>query len=126
MQKKKISIKLKVEFCPICSQKMDLCVTSHKNKPFIDNKFYTKMCFTCYNVPKISEQKYDENGYIKEELELEYCKKNLYKPEELLHEGSADSIQYAKKCYRSVKNLVIENDKKTITKTKPKLEFYII
>lgn len=105
---------------------MDICVTSHKNKPFIDNKFYAKMCFTCYSLPKILQQKYDENGYIKEEVQLDYCKENLNKPEELVHEGSADTIEYARKCYRSVKNLIVEKNKKITNKTKPKLEFYII
>lgn len=123
LKTEKIKLKSKVESCPICNQKLDLCVTSHKNKPFIDNNLYPKMCFTCYSVPKTSVQKYDENGYIKEELELEYSHKNLHKPEELLGEGSAESIEQAKKSYRAVKNLPIQKDIKN--KTKPKLECYV-
>lgn len=126
---KKISIKLKSDKknkknpCPICGQHMDICVTSHKNKPFIDNKFYSKMCFTCYSVPKISEQKYDDNGYIKEEVELEYNHKNLNTAEQLMHSGSADSFEQAKKCVRSVRSLKIEKEIKN--KYKPKLECYL-
>lgn len=124
--KEKIKSKQKnkhVNPCPICNQHMDLCVTSHKNKPFVDNKNYSKMCFTCYSTPKILQQKYNENGYIIEQVDLPYDKKNLHTPEELLHEGSADSLEQAKKCVRSVKKLVIEN--KINNKTKPKLEFYL-
>lgn len=125
---KKISIKLKLDKhknkksnpCPICGQHMDICVTSHKNKPFIDNNFYSKMCFTCYSVPKTSEQKYDENGYIKEEIDLEYNHKNLNTAEQLVHAGSADSLEQAKKCLRSVKSLKIKKEIKN--KYKPKFE----
>lgn len=124
MQKKKISLKLKDNSCPICFQKMDLCVTSHKNKPFIDNKLYPKMCFTCYSVPKIYDQKYDEKGYIKEEIALDYSHRNLNTPQELFNEGSADSIDQAKKCYNSVKKLMIGKEIKN--KTKPKLELYLL
>lgn len=109
--------------CPICSQHMDMCVTSHKNKPFVDNKTHPKMCFTCYSVPKILEQKYDEKGYIIEEKELEYSKKNLHSPEELYQEGSADSLEQAKKSVSSVKKLILEKEIKN--KIKPKLEFYL-
>lgn len=122
LKSKKIN-KTKSDNCPICNQHMDLCVTSHKNKPFVDNKFYSKMCFTCYSVPKILSQKYNEQGYIQEEITMEYCHKNLNKPEELLFEGSAETIEKAKKSYKAVKNLTLEKEIKN--KTKPKLECYI-
>jgi hypothetical protein len=115
--------KKKSDNCPICGQYMDLCVISHKNKPFVDNRLYPKICFTCYCVPKVSDQKYDENGYIKEEIDLEYSHKNLYKPEDLLLKGSAENIHQATKSYKAVKNLQIEKQIKN--KTKPKLECYI-
>lgn len=125
--KKKLELKKsKIELCPICNQKMDMCVTSHKNKPFVDNKLYPKMCFTCYSVPKIIDQKYDEKGYIIEENILEYSHKNLHKSEEIFHQGSADTLEQAKKCVRSVKNLVVQKDAKQKEKSKPKLEFYIL
>ena len=128
MKKIKINIKDKIELplCPICSQEMDLCVTCHKTKPFIDNKMYPQMCFGCYNTPKISDQKYDENGYIKEEIDLEYSRKNLHTPEELFFMGSVSSLEEAKKCVRGVKKLEINKDSKIKNKTKPKLEFYNI
>lgn len=114
-----------INICPICFQKIDLCVTSHKNKPFIDNKLYPKICFTCFHVPKIFEQKYDERGYIKEEICLDYSHENLHKPEDLVYSGSADSLEHAKRCVKAVKNLHIEKcSKKDDKKTKPKLEFY--
>lgn len=125
-EKKQEKIKLNkknVMSCPICGQHMDMCVTSHKNKPFVDNKLYAKMCFTCFSVPKILQQKYDEKGYISEQIELSYDKKNLHTAEELVHEGSADSLDQAKKCVRSVKKLVVE--KHINNKIKPKLEFHI-
>jgi hypothetical protein len=114
----------KSDLCPICEQKMDMCVTSHKNKPFIDNNIYPKMCFTCFSVPKILDQKYDDKGYIKEENVLEYSHKNLHSAENIFKEGSADSLEQAKKCVRSVKNLTVGKEIKN--KIKPKLEFYLV
>jgi hypothetical protein len=124
--KKKLTLKrAKNELCPICSQEIDMCVTSHKNRPFIDNKLYSKMCFTCYSVPKIIDQKYDEKGYIIEEKQLEYSHKNLHNPEEIFTQGSADSLEQAKKSVRSVKKLIVQKETKQKEKSKPKLEFYM-
>jgi hypothetical protein len=111
--------------CPICNQTIDLCVISHKNKPFVDNKCYSEMCFTCYHVPKVSEQKYDEKGYIIEEVDLEYSIKNLNSPEELFDSGSADSLECAKRSVRAVKNLKILKSGKD-KKIRPKLEHYLL
>lgn len=119
----KPKIKQKKDPCPICGQHMDLCVTSHKSKPFVDNKTYPKMCFTCYSVPKILKQKYGENGYIIEQIELPYDIKNLHKPQELFYEGSADSLEQARMCVNSVKKLVVK--KQINNKIKPKLDFYL-
>ena len=106
--------------CPVCNQKMDLIITSHKNKPFVDNKTYDKICFTCYNVPKIIEQKYYKDGSIKEEIQLEYAIDNLHSPQELLNQGSAENINQAKISVNAVKNLKVL---KNITKKyKPKQE----
>ena len=44
---------LRYKLCPICDQPMDIEVTSHKNSPFVDNKTYSTMCFTCYFAPKM-------------------------------------------------------------------------
>lgn len=122
--KTKIKKVKKGEVCPICDQIMDLCVTSHKNKPFIDNKCYPKICFTCYHVPKITEQKYDEKGYILEEVSLDYSIKNLHSPEELFNSGSADSLEYAKKSVRAIKKLEIAKGGKE-KKNRPNLEYYL-
>jgi hypothetical protein len=124
MKKIKIKEKRKLPACPICEQEMDLCVTCHKTKPYIDNKMYSQICFGCYSVPKILDQKYDEKGYIKEEIDMEYCRKNLHTPEELYFMGSVSSLEEAKKCVRGVKRLEINKDSKIKNKTKPKLEFY--
>lgn len=103
---------------------MDIIITSHKNKPFIDNKTYDKICFTCFNVPKTVEQKYNKDGTIKEEIQLDYCIENLYSPQELLNQGSADNLNQAKTCVNAVKNLKILKSK---TKHyKPKQEIKLI
>ena len=114
---------LRYKLCPICDQPMDIEVTSHKNSPFVDNKTYSTMCFTCYSAPKIMKQKYDNNGYILEEIEIEYDISNLYSPKELFEQGSADSIKYAKNCVDSIKKLkVIKNKNK---KCKPELKIQL-
>ena len=115
--------KRKIDPCPICGQHMDLCVTSHKNKPYVDNKLYNKICFTCYSVPKVMVQKYDKNGYITEEIPLEYSIRNLKNARELLDEGSAISLAEAKKCIECIKNLKINKEIKN--KIKPKMEMII-
>ncbi len=71
------SVKKVFKNCPICNQKMDLYVTSHRSTPFVDNNNYPKMCFGCYNVPRTQRQKYKEEGYIIEDAILEYSMKNL-------------------------------------------------
>lgn len=115
--------KRKIDPCPICGQHMDLCVTSHKNKPYVDNKLYNKICFTCYSVPKVIVQKYDKNGYIIEEVPLEYSIRNLKNSKELVEEGSALSPAEAKKCIESIKKLKINKEIKN--KIKPKMEMFI-
>ena len=110
--------------CPICNQKMDLIITSHKNKPFVDNKTYERICFTCYNVPKTIEQKYFKDGSIKEELELEYNINNLHTPKELVDQGSADNINQARICVTAVKNLKVLKTK--AKSQKPKQEIKLV
>ena len=110
--------------CPICQQKSDLFVTSHKNKPFVDNKLYPKICFTCFSAPKTMLQKYKEDGSVKEEIELEYSADNLYSAKELFEAGSADNLNQAKNCIKAIKNLQIQNEN-NIKKNKPKMELYL-
>jgi hypothetical protein len=107
--------------CPICSQVMDLIVTSHKNIPYVDNNTYEKMCFTCYCAPKILTQKFNKEGYLISETEIEYNIENLYSPNELYDMGSSDTLSYAKKCIKAIKMLKVKKVKK-LNKTKPKCE----
>ena len=110
--------------CPICNQKMDLAVVSHKSKPFVDNKTYDKICFTCYSVPKTVEQKYFKDGTIKEDKQLEYCIDNIHSAQELMDQGSADNLNQARNSVNAVKQLkVIKNSN---TKYKPKQETKLI
>lgn len=112
--------------CPICQQKMDLVVTSHKNKPFVDNNLYPKMCFACFSVPKTLKQTLDKEGNIKEQIELEYSIENLHSAQELFDQGSADNLNQAKKSVQSVKALNVLKVKKETKKDKPKLDCHLI
>lgn len=91
------------KFCSICNQKVDVYTTVHKNLPFINGKLYPLVCFTCFFVPKIQDQKYDKLGNISEEIDLQYCCENINKPEDLYRQGAADSLKCAKICVESVK-----------------------
>lgn len=115
--------KNKIDPCPICKQHMDLVVTSHKNKPYVDNVCYNKICFVCFCAPKTSEQKYDNKEYIKEVIDLEYNIKNLKSAKELFADQSADSLSEAKRSIESIKNLKVKKEIKN--KIKPKLECYL-
>lgn len=91
--------------CPVCNQKMDICTTVHKNVPFVDNKTYPIMCFTCYFVPKTHDQKYSKDGSVSEELELEYSPKNLHTPKELYDSGASETLKQAKLSVAAVEML---------------------
>ncbi len=105
--------------CPVCDQKMDIWTSVHKNHPFVDNKNYPTMCFTCYHVPKIKEQKYNKDGSVAEDLEVPYCCENLCSAKELHDSGASDSLRQAKACVEAVQKLCagIRPDKKP--KTRP-------
>lgn len=91
--------------CPICEQKMDVYTTTHKNVPFVNNKTYPMMCFTCYFVPKINEQKYGKDGSVTEERELEYSPANLQTPKELYDSGASETLKQAKLSVAAVEAL---------------------
>lgn len=93
------------KICPICDQKMDIYTTTHKNIPFVDNKIYPVMCFTCYFVPKTQDQKYNKEGNVSEETELEYSPKNLHTPKELYESGASDTLKQAKLSVAAVETL---------------------
>jgi len=90
--------------CCLCKQDTDLFTTEYKTKPFIDNKTYNILCFTCYCVPKILDQKLDKDDYVLEETELPFCCRYLHKPSELVDFGSADSFKQAKISTNAVKS----------------------
>jgi len=89
--------------CPLCGQNMDLFTTSHKNSPFVDNKNYAVLCFTCYFVPKIIEQFYAPDGSVSEEKILDYSCENMCSATELHERGTADTIKQARRCVAAVK-----------------------
>jgi hypothetical protein len=91
--------------CPVCSQKMDIFTTAHKNAPFVDNRTYPAMCFTCYFVPKTHEQRYGRDGSVSEDIELEYSPKNLHTPKELHDSGASETIKQAKLSVAAVEAL---------------------
>jgi hypothetical protein len=107
--------------CSICSQKIDVYTHIHKTHPFIDGKFYPIVCFTCFFVPKIEDQKYDKEGDISEEIDLQYCCKNINKPEDLYKQGATDSPKAAKVCVEAVKKICLsaKPNKKIIFRPKP-------
>lgn len=84
---------------------MDICTSAHKNVPFVDNRTYPTMCFTCYSVPKTQDQKYGKDGSVVEELDLEYSPKNLHTPKELYDSGAAETLKQAKLSVTAVEGL---------------------
>jgi len=97
--------------CDICEQKTDIYTTAHKNMPFIDGKMYSLVCFTCYFVPKVLEQKYDKDQLIIEEIVLPYCCDNTHTAKELCEQGSAETIKKAKICLDAVKKVCSKMNK---------------
>lgn len=81
---------------------MDMYTTAHKNAPYVDDKTYPAMCFTCYFVPKTETQTYKPDGTILEHLEIPYSHKSLHTPKELVQLGASESLIYAKKCVVAV------------------------
>lgn len=81
---------------------MDIYTTAHKNVPFVNNKTYPALCFTCYFVPKIKDQKYKKDGSLDEETDLPYSCKNINSPKELFESGAADTLRQAKICVSAV------------------------
>lgn len=110
-----------MKLCSICEQKTDIYTTVHKNHPYVNGKMYNIICFTCYFVPKIQEQKYDKNGLIVEEIDLPYCCDNLNTPAELCQQGSADSPKKAKISVDAVKKACLgtKSPKKPIFRPNP-------
>lgn len=87
---------MKNNACPVCGQKMDIYTAAHRNAPFVDNKTYPAMCFTCYFVPKTEDQLYAKDGSVAEEVDLPYSCHSLCTPKELYESGAAYSMKQAK------------------------------
>jgi len=101
--------------------KMDLWTGVHKNVPFVDKKNYAAMCFTCFFVPKIAEQRYAKDGSLEDEVELPYSCENLSTPKELLDSGAAESLRQAKASAEGVAAACkgIRQDKKPAKRPEP-------
>ena len=93
---------MKKTTCPLCNQKMDIFTTVHRKVPFVDNKTYPVICFTCYFAPKVGEQKYNKDGSVSEDIELPYSCENIHTPKELVDSGAADSMRQAKASVEAV------------------------
>jgi len=81
---------------------MDIWTTVHKNSPFVDNKMYPAICFTCYFVPKVVEQKYAPDGTVSEEIDIPYSCSNLRTAKELYEAHTAETMKRAKICVEAV------------------------
>lgn len=100
---------------------MDIYTHAHKSAPFVNGKLYPLMCFTCFFVPKIEEQKYDRHGSISEEIELPYCCENISDPRDLYEQGVAESLSRAKTSVNAVKSACagVKKPKKPIFRPTP-------
>ena len=107
--------------CPMCGQKIDFWTSAHKNAPFVDKKTYPCMCFTCFFVPKIAEQRYKPDGSVLEDAELPYSCQNLCTPKELYDSGAAESMKQAKTCVEAVRSACsrIKPEKKIVKRPIP-------
>lgn len=91
--------------CPICNQYMDFIVTSHRNKPFVDGKNYSKMCFGCFHVPQEYTMTYTPEGSIENQEGPFYSHRMLKTSEELFNDGSVDNLKQAQKCVEGVRRV---------------------
>ena len=106
--------------CQICGQYMDFIVITYRNKPFVDGKNYSKICFGCAAMPKDEVQHYDKDGSITEVEGPFFDHKHLHTAVELLNNGSVESMAEAKKCVAGVRRAIREADKKELGKLKLK------
>lgn len=94
--------------CQICKQKTDFVCTSFRNKPFVDGKNYTKICFGCAWVPKQLLQHYKEDGSVDYEEGPFFSYQHLCTAKELFEQQSAETISEAKRCVSAVKSKIKE------------------
>jgi hypothetical protein len=111
----------KSDLCPLCGQALDLYCTGNRNTPFVDGKTYSKLCFTCYNVPKTIKQVYDEEGSVVDEVDLGYSPKHLHTAKELVDLGPADNMIQARRSVAGVRSAIkMAKLKRGAKFTKPK------
>lgn len=111
--------------CSICAQKADLYTKVHRKEPFADGRLYECVCFTCYFVPKISDQKYDAHGRISEETELGYSCESICGAAELHGSGASDSLRQAKNCVEAVQKLCSKSLKNKKPRKRPETSWYL-
>lgn len=111
--------------CSICAQKTDIYTTIHKKEPFVDGRNYEVVCFTCYFVPKVLDQKYAPDGSVLEDIELPYSCENLCTPKELSDSGAADSSHQAKVCVDSVQKICTKSLKSKGLRKRPKASWNV-
>lgn len=106
--------------CFVCGQSADIYTSVHKKEPFVDGRNYDVVCFTCYFVPKILDQRYALDGSVSEELDLGYSCENLCSPKELHLSGAADSLKQAKICVDAVSKACSKAKSSKVPKKRPK------
>lgn len=113
--------KKKSDCCPLCGDELDLYCTGHRNMPFVDDKCYPKLCFTCYWVPKTEEQIYNADDSIKETKQLPFSHKHLHTAQELVG-GPADTLAQARRSVRAVRAAIkaANLSRKVTLKKRPK------
>jgi hypothetical protein len=104
---------------------MDIYTNAHKNNPFVDDKMYPALCFTCYFVPKIEDQKCGPDGSISENIELPYSHKNLHTAKELHDMGASETLSQAKKCIQAVMEACKRVREAKRPKTRPKASWNV-
>lgn len=79
-------------FCQICGAETDVIVSAYRNHPFIDGRCYQELCFTCYEVPKVSEyfEEYNDGVRIHKDVIVYYNgldQTKLHSLEEMMADG---------------------------------------
>lgn len=121
MAKRKKKIEEPKVACSLCGQQTDYYSTAHRNKPYVDDRCYPRLCFCCYWVPKEEEQIYDpKDGHIVEVIEYPYSHKHLHTPEELVATSIAEDLKQAKICVKAVKEAIKSAGLDGRSKGKPK------
>lgn len=99
--------------------------TAHKKEPFADGRNYDCVCFTCYFVPKVMEQRYAADGSVAEETHLPYSCEHLCEAKELYHSGAADTLKQAKTCVEEVTKLCSKAKGTKTAKKRPQASWNI-